>query len=316
MADSPCCVKGFCLWYHDTTYYFRAVCCCYSAIMVLHVIGASGRSGAALCRSLAASGVEFVPVVRHIRRWRATGIPGTPAVADLTVPSGLKCALATATVVVSCAHARHVPAILDAAAACHRFVFLGSTRKFTQWPDHHALGVLAGEAAFCASQRLGVMLHPTMIYGSEGEDNVQRLAKLLKILPVVPLPGGGQSFVRPIHQDDVTRSIRAAIDAEWHWREAVVIAGADKVTYAEFIMAIAHAAGLPKPRIVPVSGKLLQRLAPLSRLLPGLPTVRAAEVQRLMEDKTFGIEMMTRLLGIKPIGLAEGLAQTFAKTSR
>ena len=30
-----------------------------------------------------------------------------------------------------------------------------------------------------------------------------------------------------------------------------------------------------------------------------------------MEDKTFGIEMMNRLLGITPIGLAEGLALTF-----
>ena len=70
-----------------------------------------------------------------------------------------------------------------------RFVFLGSTRKFTRWPDAHGNGVLAGEAAFLASGRSGVMLHPTMIYGAQGEDNVQRLAALLRRLPFVPLPG-------------------------------------------------------------------------------------------------------------------------------
>ncbi len=38
------------------------------------------------------------------------------------------------------------------------------------------------------------MLHPTMIYGAQGEDNVQRLARLLRRLPVVPLPGGGRRW--------------------------------------------------------------------------------------------------------------------------
>ena len=280
-------------------------------VMVLHVIGASGRSGAALCRSLAADGVAFVPVVRSAKKWHATGIEGDPVTADLTKARSLKKALAAATIVVSCAHARHIPAILDAAPICHRFIFLGSTRKYTQWPDNHAWGVLDGEDAFRKSDRFGVVLHPTMIYGSEGEDNVQRLAKLLKRLPVVPLPGGGRALVRPIHQDDVTRCIRAAITAEWHGREAVVIAGADKVTYADFIRAVAAAAGLKPPLIIPVPGWTLRWAAPLTRLVPGIPTIRTAEVRRLMEDKSFGIEMMHRLLGITPTGLAEGLAQTF-----
>ena len=197
--------------------------------------------------------------------------------------------------------------------SCQRFVFLGSTRKFTQWPDDHARGVLEGETAFRNSDRFGVMLHPTMIYGTEGEDNVQRLARLLRRLPVVPLPGGGRALVRPIHQDDVTRSLRAAIEASWHWREMVVIAGADRVAYADFVRAVAEAAGLPPPRIVSVPGGLLRWAAPLTRVVPGVPAVRPAEVRRLMEDKTFGIEMMQRLLGVTPIGLREGLARTFGR---
>ena len=37
-----------------------------------------------------------------------------------------------------------------------------------------------------------------MIYGAEGEDNVRRLAALLRRLPVVPLPEGGRALVQPI----------------------------------------------------------------------------------------------------------------------
>ena len=82
-------------------------------------------------------------------------------------------------------------AVIEAAPPDARLVLLGSTRKFTRWPDAHGNGVLAGEAAFLASGRAGVMLHPTMIYGAQGEDNVQRLAALLRRVPIVPLPGGG-----------------------------------------------------------------------------------------------------------------------------
>jgi uncharacterized protein YbjT (DUF2867 family) len=285
-----------------------------TAAMTVHVIGASGRSGVALCRSLASDGVAFVPVVRNAAKWRSTGLPGAAAVADLRQKRPLRRALEGAEVIVSCAHARHAAAIIAAAPAeVRHVVFLGSTRKFTQWPDAHAEGVLAGEAAFRQSSRVGVMLHPTMIYGAEGEDNVQRLARLLRRLPFVPLPGGGRSMVRPIYQDDVTRSIRAALVAEWHRPESIVLAGADRVSYADFVRAVAAAAGLPPPRIVPVATRLLRIAAPLTRVLPGVPRVRPDEIRRLGEDKSYGIEPMRRYLGVNPVGLAEGLARTFGR---
>ena len=284
--------------------------------MKVHVIGASGRSGAALCRALAADGTVFVPVVRNLAKWRATGLPGAPAQADLSKPRGLRDALRGAEIVVSCAHARHTGAILDAAPGdVRQFVLLGSTRKFTRWPDAHAQGVLEGEAAFRRSSRTGVMLHPTMIYGAQGEDNVQRLARLLRRLPFVPLPGGGRALLRPIYQDDVTRSIRAAIAADWRRPETIVAAGADRVSYADFVRAVARASGLPPPRIVPLPAVLLELAVPLTRLVPGVPVVRRAEVRRLMEDKSWGIEPMRRCLGVSPVGLAEGLARTFARPS-
>ena len=284
--------------------------------MRVHIIGATGRSGLALCRSLAIDGVGYVPVVRNAAKWQAAGLPGTPAVADLGDHRALRAAVRGAAVVVSCAHARHAPAILRAVPdGVRHLVLLGSTRKFTRWPDAHGAGVIAGETAFRASSHVGVMLHPTMIYGAEGEDNVQRLARLLRRLPAVPLPGGGRALVRPIYQDDVTRCIRAAIDTIWHRAETMVLAGADRTSYADFVRAVAHAAGLPRPRILPIPGPVLRLAAPLTRLVPGIPTIRRAEVQRLLEDKSWGIDPMRRQLGVVPIGLAEGLARTFARAA-
>ena len=274
-----------------------------------YIIGASGRSGTALCRSLLADGLDYIPVVRNAGRWANTGLPGASRIADLGDAS-LPPALHGAGLVVSCAHARHIPAILAAAPHAERFVFLGSTRRFTRWPDAHGLGVQAGEAALRASGRPGVILHPTMIYGAAGEDNVQRLAALLRRLPVVPLPGGGRALVQPIHQSDVTRSIRAAMATAWDGPQALVIAGPDALPYADFVRGVAHAAGLRPPRIMPLPAPLLRALVPLTRL-PGLPRIGADEIRRLGEDKAFAIADMRRILGIEPIALAAGLALTF-----
>jgi len=277
----------------------------------VHVVGASGRSGAALCRALLGAGRRVVPVVRDAGRWAATGLHASPRFAELGDPDALGAALGDAAVVVSCAHARHAARILAAAPAGARFVLLGSTRRFTRWPDAHAEGVIEGEAAFLASGRRGVMLHPTMIYGAEGEDNVRRLAVLLRRLPIVPLPGGGSALVQPIHQDDVTRAILAAIDHPWEASRTLVIAGPAPLPYAGFVRAVAAAAGLAPPRIVAVPGRVLVALAPLLGQLPFLPRVRAAEVRRLLEDKAFDIAPMRALLGVTPIPLADGLARTF-----
>jgi uncharacterized protein YbjT (DUF2867 family) len=253
-------------------------------------------------------------VVRDAARWAATGLAGAPRIADLTDAAALRAALAGATRIVSCAHARHTPAVIAAAPPEAMLVLLGSTRKFTRWPDEHGDGVKRGEAAFLASSRRGVMLHPTMIYGAAGENNVQRLAGLLRRLPIVPLPGGSQALVQPIYQDDVTAAIVASLGLAWDGPRTLVIAGPAPLPYADFVRMIAAAAGLPRPRIVPLPAPPLLLAAALTRLIPGLPTVHAAEIRRLMEDKAFDIAPMRQILGIEPLPLAEGLARTFMRS--
>jgi nucleoside-diphosphate-sugar epimerase len=242
-----------------------------------------------------------VPVVRSASRWAATRIGGEAVLADLEDGAALRAALAGAQRVVSCAHARFAPAILAAAPLEAVFVFLGSTRKFTRWPDAHGNGVLAGEAAFLASGRRGVMLHPTMIYGAQGEDNVRRLAALLRRLPVVPLPGGGRARVQPIYQGDVTRCILAALHVAWTGPHSLVIAGPQAMAYADFVRAVARAAGLAEKPVLNVPAGLLILVSAL------LPWVSAAELRRLTEDKAFEIAQMRSLLAVEPVPLAKGL---------
>jgi len=276
--------------------------------LTLVLIGASGRSGRALAAALRAAGRPFRAVLRDPARWDG---PEQPEPADLTNPQALEAALAGAEIVVSTAHARHAPAILAAAPPRAALVLMGSTRRFSRWPDEHGDGVRAGEAAFLASGRPGVMLHPTMIYGAEGEDNVQRLAALMRRLPVLPLPGGGQALVQPIHQDDVTACLMAAIARAPALSGTLVVAGPKPLPYRDFCAAVARAAGLTPRPVLPVPLGPLMAVAPLLRALPFLPRINRDELRRLTEDKAFDIGPMRATLGVAPRPLAAGLEATF-----
>ena len=275
----------------------------------VHIIGASGRSGTALFQALRAREQSTIPVIRNPAKWTGPGA----RIADLDDMDEMAEAVRDATVVVCCAHARHAAAVIAAAPPAATLVFLGSTRKFTRWPDEHGNGVLAGEAAFTASGRNGIMLHPTMIYGARGENNVQRLAGVLLRLPFVPLPNGGAAKVQPVHQDDVTLALVAAIDRVWNGPHSLTIAGPVAVSYADFIRAIARAVRMPMPKILSFPAAPLILGAALTRFIPGLPTVLPDEVRRLLEDKDFDIAPMRAMLGFDPIGLEEGLARTFRR---
>lgn len=278
---------------------------------MIALLGATGRSGEALARALVAQGTPFRPIARNLAAWEAIGLPVQLTVSDAGDADALQRALAGATHVVSTAHARWTPQLLAAAEPDATFVLMGSTRRFSRWQDAHGDGVRAGEAAFLASGRRGVMLHPTMIYGAAREANVRRLAALLARLPVAPLPGGGRALVQPIHQSDVTRCLLGALKREWNEATMLVIAGPRPLPYRDFLRAVAAAAGLRAPPILPVPVGILVRLLPLLRRLPGLPAVDAGEIRRLAEDKAFDIGPMRRLLGVDPIPLDQGLALTF-----
>lgn len=262
--------------------------------------------------------MTVIPVVRDPQRvpeaLRAQLAPAR--IADLAGPSAaLGAALGDATVVINTAHARHIPAILQATRAGTPVIGLGSTRKFTRWMDAHGQGVLAGEAALLRSGRQGMLLHPTMIYGAQGEDNVQRLAALLRRLPVVPLPGGGRALVQPVHQDDVTLSLLAALDRVLSGvddgAKALVIAGPAAIPYRAFVQAVAQAANGKARPIMPLPAAVLMGVAPLAARLPGFPKVGVAEIRRLLEDKAFDVTPMRKILGVAPRPLQEGLAALF-----
>ena len=281
------------------------------------VIGATGRLGRLVVARLIAEGRAVRAVGRDAAKLARLNATET-AVADLDRPDTLAAALAGAGAVMNLAHAGftrsllpHVPNEAD------RLVVVGSTRRFTAFEDDPARRVKDAEAALAAQDRVPwILLHPTMIYGAAGENNLGRIAALVRRFPVVPLPGGGRALMQPVHVDDVAAATVAALSAPDAIGRSVVVPGPTAVTYAELVRAVARALGR-RVRILPVPLVLVRLLARLTPLVAwaGVPRITDAEVDRLVEDKAFDPGPAARLLGHNPRSLEAGLGETGGLTS-
>jgi len=267
------------------------------------VLAATGRLGQALLRRLQAEAVTVLAVGRDPAKLAALSGVET-RVADLGDAAALAAALVDAEIVISCANAQFVPAILAAlpATGVARLVLMGSTRCFSGVPDGTATAVRVAEAALAACPIPSVLLLATLIYGG-GAGVVEVLAGQIRRFRLLPLPGAA-ALVQPIHIDDVAASLVAALLRPNAPGAPIVIAGPRAMPYRDMVRAIATARRLrlvllPVPSMPIRAGAWLAgRIGPLTGI--------AGSVRRLLEDKSFDISEMRERLGVEPRDFAPG----------
>jgi uncharacterized protein YbjT (DUF2867 family) len=279
--------------------------------MIVALLGATSKTGRHVTQALCERGHTVRALGRDFARLAALDERGTRIVVDLEKPDTLAVALAGADVVASLAHARFTDAILAAAPSSARLVLTGSLRKHTRLADPAAEAVRRGEAAFLASGRAGVMLHPSMIYGAAEERNVGRILRFLRRFPPtvpipVPLPDGGRHTVQPVFVDDMVAAFVAAVETPSSNGPSIAVAGPRPIPYREMIRICAAAMGR-RVVIVPVPVGLLARLASIAGAVGVRVPFNAAELTRAGEDKAFAIDDMKTRLGVTPREFADGV---------
>jgi len=277
------------------------------------VIGATSKTGRYLVARLLADGRDVVAVGRDLERLAALDGIARTVVADLSQPETVRTALAGAHQVVSLAHARFTASLLGALPDdCRRVVLTGSTRRFTQLPDPAADEVRAGEAAFTASGRPGVMLHPGLIYGSPDERNVNRIlryaARWPKGGPVpFPLPAGGRATIQPVFVDDLVDAFVGALTRDEAPGPPIVVGGPAPIAYRDFVAACARAMGR-RAVILPLPVGIVAALGACARPLGLRSAPNRAELRRMTEDKAFDMTPLRERLGVVPRSFEAGLA--------
>ncbi len=275
------------------------------------IFGATGRLGLLLVKRFHEAGHSILSVGRKAET--LAELPGAHVTMDLEDDLKGSSFIHPRDIVINTVHARFTRAIATLCPdSIERYIVIGSTRYLSQIPDPKADEVLAAARNLEKCDLPWILLHPTMIYGAAGENNVQRMSALIRRFHIIPLPDGGQALIQPIHVKDVAEAVVRAAHKPYLKRVVIHLGGPEAVPYHAFLRAIAGASGswvkVPSLPII-----LLRIAARLTTLVPGIPTIKDAEVLRLQEDKTVDVNVMIDVLGVTPRSLKQGLAETFAK---
>ncbi len=277
------------------------------------VFGASGRLGRRVVSRLCDNGYDVVGVTQSESR-RETIDPRVRAVvAAFEEPRTIAEALTNSSRVISCAHTMHAHLILDSlTSSCERVVLVGSARRYAAFAAPEAEHVLRAEIALRNSALPGVMLHPTMIYGGADDRTVSQLIRLVRRLPVLPLPDGGRHLVQPIYVDDVADAIVAAALLPQAPGAPIVVAGPKPIPLAEMVRECAAAIGA-RITLVPVSANALSTAANVTTKLGFRLPFDASAITRAGHDTVFDVANMRTRLGVIPRPFNEGVRRLVAE---
>jgi nucleoside-diphosphate-sugar epimerase len=188
-----------------------------------------------------------------------------------------------------------------------RLIAFSSTSRFTKTgsPDAGERGValeLAGaEAAvetWCAEHGVAwTILRPTLIYDEGHDENVSRIARLVKRFHVMPLSGAGEGLRQPVHAADLAAGALAAAHAPATRNRAYNLVGGETVTYRVMVDRVFEGLG-KTPRSLPMPTWLFALVMRLAK--PFYPGATTAMGTRMGQDLTFDSGEAVRDFGWSP----------------
>jgi NADH dehydrogenase len=201
---------------------------------VATVFGGAGFIGRYIVKRLAARGYTVRVAGRDPERALALkpmGVPGQilPVRASVTDPRAVAAAVSGAAVVINCVgilfesagskfaavQAEAPGAIAKAAstAGAGRLIHLSAIGADAASPSVYARTKAAGEAAVAAAFPGATILRPSIVFGPE-DGFFNRFGALARLLPALPVYGGGTTRFQPVYVGDVADAAMAALDRE------------------------------------------------------------------------------------------------------
>jgi uncharacterized protein YbjT (DUF2867 family) len=227
---------------------------------VATVFGGSGFIGRHLIRRLAKTGSVIRVAVRHPSHanfLRTNGSVGqiVPIAGNVLSDESVAAAVRDADLVINLVgilsetsrasfQAIHVEAPgriarLAKEAGAGRMVHMSALGADANSASAYARSKAAGEEAVRAAFPEATILRPSLVFGPE-DNFFNRFASLARILPVLPLFGGGHTRFQPVYVGDVADAIMAALTNPACQGKTYELGGPRVYTYKEIMELVLH----------------------------------------------------------------------------
>jgi len=223
------------------------------------VFGGSGFVGRHVVRALAKRGFRIRIAVRRpdlAGHLQPLGLVGQimPVQANLRFPASVEAAVRDAEIVVNlvgvlapsgaqtfdAVQAEGAAAAAQAAASVNaRLVHVSAIGADENSTSRYYQTKAAGEKAVLTAVPSATIMRPSLVFGPE-DQLTNRFATLARMLPVLPLIGGGTNKVQPVFVGDVATAVADAVDGKAKSGTTYELGGAEVMTMRqiqEFVLA-------------------------------------------------------------------------------
>lgn len=301
--------------------------------MKVFVTGGTGFVGREVVRQLLDAGYQPVCLVRPGSEDKLPEGQGLMVrLGDVTDPASLEGALQGCQAVIHLVgiirelrtrrvtfdrlHRQGTAHLLAAAEAqgVQRFIHMSANGVTEGAATGYYLSKWQAEQLLLASGLRWTIFRPSIIYGAEDEF-CNRLAALIRRLPLVPVVGDGLYRMAPVAVEDVAAGFVAALRTPHSEGRIYSVCGRDSFTYNELLDQIGSALGKPRVRKSHQPLFLVKPLVSCLQNMPGFP-LTSDQLSMLMAGNVCDPQSWIEDFGIEPRLFAETVFRQFQGVSR
>jgi len=199
-------------------------------------------------------------------------------------------------------HVKGAAAVAQAAtAAGARLVHVSAIGADAESASAYARSKAAGEAAVREAAPESIIIRPSVVFGPE-DDFTNRFASLARMMPVLPLIGGGETKMQPVYAGDVASAIAAAVDGTAKPGATYELGGPEVLTLRE-INQIILAVTDRERTLVPLPFGLAKLEALLLQFAPSPFTLTRDQVTLLQSDNVVSDAAKAAGLTLEGLGI-------------
>jgi uncharacterized protein YbjT (DUF2867 family) len=162
-----------------------------------------------------------------------------------------------------------------------------------------------GEKLVLAAQPSATILRPSIVFGPE-DDFFNRFASLARLLPALPLVGGGRTRFQPVFAGDVAAAVAAAVMGHTTPGAIYELGGPEVKTFKELMRYVLSVTGRRR-LLVPIPFALAEFQALFLQLMPK-PLLTPDQVELLKSDNVVSDAAISEgrtlpALGIDPVSI-------------
>ncbi len=195
------------------------------------------------------------------------------------------------------------------AAAVHgaRMIHVSAIGANKDSASRYAQTKATGEDAVRAAVPSAIIFRPSVVFGPE-DQFTNRFAAMARMMPMLPLIGGGATKLQPVYVGDVATAIADAADGKAKQGATYELGGPEVMTMREIIEAILKTTERSRA-LVPLPFPLASLQAALLQFAPGMLKLTPDQVELLKSDNVVSETAKSAGLTLEGLGIAsESLA--------